>query len=83
MVIQHGVSRISVGGFPDRSLAKAVHTIQKDALQLAVRGWRHASTCATLTDIARVLDAGGRMNRRRKAPNTYQLVMEAGEHGVP
>ena len=83
MLIQHWISRISVWGFPDRRLAKAVHTVQKYALQLAVRVWSHASTCATLTDIARVLDAGCRMNRRRKAPNTYQLLMEAGEHGLP
>lgn len=83
MVIQHWVSLISLWGFPDRSLTKALHTVQKYALQLAVRVWSHASTCETLTDIARVLDAGCRMNRRRKAPSTYQLVMEAGEHGVP
>jgi Transposase DDE domain len=83
MVIQHWVSLISLWGFPDRSLTKALHTVQKYALQLAVRVWSHASTCETLTDIARVLDAGCRMNRRRKAPNTYQLVMEAGEHGLP
>jgi len=83
MMIQHWVSLISLWGFPDRSLTKALHTVQKYALQLAVRVWSHASTCETLTEIARVLDAGGRMNRRRKAPNTYQLVMEAGEHGLP
>jgi len=83
MLIQHWLSLISLWGFPDRSLAKAVHTVQKYALQLAVQVCSHVRTCETLTDIARVLDAGCRMNRRRKAPNTYQLLMEAGEHGLP
>jgi len=83
LVIQHWVSLISLWGFPDRSLAKAVPTVQKYALQLAVRVWSHTSTCETLTDIARVLDAGCRMNRRRKALTTYQLVMAMGEHGLP
>ena len=83
MVIQHWVSLISLWGFPDRSLVKAVPTVQKYALQLAVRVWSHASTCETLTDIARVLDAGCRMNRRRKVLTTYQLVMAMGEHGLP
>jgi hypothetical protein len=83
MIVQHWVSLISLWGFPDRSLAKAVHTVQKYALQLAVRMWNHASTCETLRDIARVLDAGCRMNRRRKVLTTYQLVMAMGEHGLP
>ena len=83
MVLQHWISLLSLWGFPDRSLAKAVHTVQKYALQLAVRVWSHASTCETLTDIARVLDAGCRMNRRRKALTTYQLVLAMGEHGLP
>ena len=83
MVLQHWISLISLWGFADRSLAKAVHTVQKYALQLAVRLWSHTSTCETLTEIARVLDAGCRMNRRRKVLTTYQLVMTMGEHGLP
>ena len=83
MIVQHWVSLISLWGFPDRSLAKAVHTVQKYALQLAVRVWNQTSTCETLRDIARVLDAGCRMNQRRKVLTTYQLVMAMGEHGLP
>lgn len=83
MLIQHWVSLISLWGYPDRSLSKAMDVVQKYALHFAERLWDSGHVCETLATIVRVLDATCRMGRRRKRPLTYQLLLEAGEHLLP
>ena len=83
MLIQHWVSLISLWGYPDRSLSKAMDVVQKYALHFAERLWDSTHICETLATIVRVLDATCRMGRRRKRPLTYQLLLEAGEHLLP
>ncbi len=83
MIVQHWVSLTSLWGYPDRSLPKAAKTIQKYALQLATGLWSHVRTIETLTQLARCLPRGCRMDRRKKQPNTYQLLLEATEHALP
>jgi hypothetical protein len=80
MLVAHWLSLISLWAYPDRSLAKAVMTVQKYALQLAGGLWSQTRTLESLETIARVLAAGCRMNPRRKEPNTYQLLLAVSEH---
>lgn len=85
MLVSHWISLIEVWGYPDRSLVKAAQVIQKHAMTLAerVHGWDRAGVRETLTTIARVLATSCRMNRRKTAPHTYQLLLEVGEHLLP
>ena len=82
MVISHWLSLVEVWGYPDRSLVKAAKVMQKHAMTLAerVHGWDRAGVYETLTTIARVLATGCRLTKRKTAPNTYQLLLEIGEH---
>lgn len=75
MLMQQWIWLISLWDYPDRSLTKAAQTVQKYALQLAGGLWSHQRTLETLETIARCLAAGCRMNRRKKHPNTYQLLL--------
>src|SRR5207244_13415676 len=77
MLVQHGVFLVSFWASPDRSLTKAAQTVQNHALHLAsaftsVQRWGRA-----LLTVKRCLAAGCRMNRRKKHPNTYQLLLQA------
>jgi len=79
MIIQHWIALISLWGYPDRSLAKAARTVQSYALHLATGIWSQARTVETLEIIVRCLNAGCRMDRRTKHPNTYQLLLAVTE----
>lgn len=76
MVVQHWLFLVSCWEYPDRSLPKAAQTVRKHALHLASAfdDARHLERA--LKTIQRCLRAGCRMNRRKKAPNTYQLLLE-------
>ncbi len=82
MIIQHWVALISLWSYPDRSLVKAAQTVQKYALQLASGLWSQQRTRETLELIARCLTVGCRMNRRKKHPNTYQLLLAVAENAL-
>jgi hypothetical protein len=76
MVVQHWLLLTGCWTYPDRSLVKAAQTVRLHTLHLA-----SALTCpAALEDaialIHRCLAAGCRLNRRRKKPNTYQLLLD-------
>ncbi len=79
MIVQHWAWLLSLWGYPDRSLAKAVKTVQKYALQLVSGLWSQEYTRETLTIMSRCLTQGCRMNRRQKHPNTYQLLLAVTE----
>ena len=68
---------VSLWAYPNRSLTKAAQTVQKHALHLA-------SAFASVKRLAEALGTvkccravGCRMNRRKKYPNTYQLLLDA------
>lgn len=82
MIVQHWICLTSLWGYPDRSLPKAARTIQKYALPLVTGLWSHGRTIDMLTELARCLPRGCRMNRRKRQPNTYQLLLEATEHAL-
>jgi len=82
MIIQHWVALISLWGYPDRSLVKAARTVQTYALQLATGIWSQARTVETLEIITRCLVAGCRLDRRKKQPATFQLLVAVTETGL-
>ena len=76
MVVQHWLLLTGCWTYPDRSLLKAAQTVRLHALHLA-----SALACApaledVITLIHRCLAAGCRLNRRKKKPNTYQLLLD-------
>jgi len=82
MLLQHWVVLIDLWGYPDRSLVKAAKTVAKYALQLATGIWSQARTVETLETISRCLRAGCRLERRKKHPNTYQLLVALTQNGL-
>jgi hypothetical protein len=77
MVVQHWLFLVSCCAYPHRSLTKAAQTVQKHALHVASAFGRLPSLVRAITTVQRCLAAGCRMNRRKKHPNTYQLLLEA------
>jgi len=77
MIIQHWILLAGCWQYPGRSLFKAVKTIQKHAMNLAcafASGTRKR-LLETLETIQRCLSVGCRINKRRKNPSTYQLLL--------
>jgi hypothetical protein len=79
MVVQHWLFLVSCWAYPHRSLTKAAQTVQKHALHMASTFCRLISLVTAITTVKRCLATGCRMNRRKKHPNTYQLLLEATE----
>ena len=77
LVVQHWLFLVSCWCYPHRSLTKAAQTVQKHALHLASAFRRRSSLVTAMTIVQHCLAAGCRMNRRKKHPNTYQLLLEA------
>ena len=76
MVVQHWLFLMSCWAYPNRSLMKAAQTVQNHALHLASAFADTAFFERALSTIERCLRAGCRLNRRKKAPNTYQLLLD-------
>ena len=77
MLVQHWIFLVSFWTYPDRSLTKAAQTVQKHALHLASAFANVQRLGRALTIVTHCLAAGCRMNRRKKHPNTYQLLLDA------
>jgi hypothetical protein len=77
MLVQHWVFLVSFWAYPDRSLTKAAQTVQKHALHLASAFTSIRRLGQALLTVKRCLAAGCRMNRRKKHPNPYQLLLDA------
>jgi Transposase DDE domain len=74
MLVQHWVCLVSCWAYPNRSLVKAAQTVQKHALHLASTFGNLRRFLTALSTVQRWVAAGCRMNRRKKHPNTYQLL---------
>jgi len=82
MIIQHWILLAGCWQYPDRSLFKAVKTIQKHAMNLAcafASGYTDR-LCEALQTIKRCLSVGCRISKRRKKPSTYQLLLALGDN---
>ncbi len=82
MLLQHWVALIDLWGYPDRSLVKAAKTVAKYALQIATSLWSRQRTIETLETISRCVSAGCRLDRRKKHPSTYQLLLAITDHAL-
>jgi hypothetical protein len=76
MLVQHGVFLVSCWVYPDRSLTKAAQTVQQHARHLASTFASIKRLADALLTVKRCLAAGCRMNRRKKHPNTDQLLLD-------
>lgn len=76
MVIQHWLLLVGCWEYPDRSLVKGAQTVRGYALMLASALAGMVQIGLVIEQIAHCLALGCRMNRRRKKPNTYQLLMD-------
>lgn len=77
MIVQHWMFLVGCWAYPHRSLVKAAQTVRKQALHLASAFASLKRLTTAITTIKRCLGAGCRMNRRKKHPNTYQLLLDA------
>lgn len=76
MVIQHWLVLICFWRYPDRSMVKAAQVV-RDNVALLVSGMRGLIPMPVVIEqIQRHAGAGCRMNRRRKKPNAYQLLLD-------
>jgi hypothetical protein len=76
MVVQHWLLLTGCWAYPDRSLVKAAQTVRQHAMHLASALACSAALGTAITVIHRCLAAGCRLNRRKKKPNTYQLLLD-------
>jgi hypothetical protein len=78
MIVQHWVLLVGCWHQPNRSLVKAAQTVQGYALALLSALGKSAERVAeVLVEIQRSLERAGRLNRRKKKPSTYQLLLDA------
>jgi len=77
LVVQHWLFLVSCWRYADRSLLKASQTVARLALALAASFSELAALQAAIEVIVGCLEAGCRMNRRKKRPNTWQLLDNA------
>jgi hypothetical protein len=82
MVVQHWLLLTGCWASPDRSLVKAAQTVRHHAMHLASALACPAALGAAITVIHRCLAAGCRLNRRKKKPNTYQLLLDPALAGL-
>ena len=81
-IVQHWVVLISCWEDTARSLPKAAQTLRTHWLMLACAMPTRARLVEAITTVARCIQAGCRMNRRKKHPNTYQRFLAAAESCV-
>lgn len=82
MVVQHWLLLTSCWTAADRSLTKAAQTIRHHALHLASTLACPAQFAHTISVIHRCVATGCRLNRRKKNPNTSQLLLDPALGGL-
>jgi hypothetical protein len=74
-LVQHWLTLVGCWHYPDRSLTKAAHAIQAHAPHLAAAFAAYPHLCHALHTVARCLAAVARLNARKRAPSTAQLLL--------
>ncbi len=82
LLIQHWILITSCWQYPNRSLFKAAKTIRQHAIALADAFGSTERLVEVLTVIQRCLAVGARLNRRKTAPSTYQLLLACSEESL-
>lgn len=75
-LLQHWTLVVTGWEIPDRSLFKAAATVRSFARSIALALCGKASWDAVIGSIRRCLQAGCRLNKRRKAPSSAQLSFD-------
>lgn len=75
-VMVHWLSLTALWERADRSLPKAAQAVRKFAVALMLALPNQAELIGTITRLQACLRASCKMNRRKKHPNTYQLLLE-------
>jgi len=82
LVIQHWLLLVSCWAAPDRSLVKAAQTVRSYVPLLASAFAGVLPLVRVLEHLCRTVGFGCRMNPRKKAPNTYQLLLALDPAGL-
>lgn len=75
MLVQHWLLLVSCWSYPGRSLWKAAQTVRRHALHLASMFAWEQRLVEAINVIRRCLAAGCRINKRKSALHTYQLLL--------
>jgi Transposase DDE domain len=78
-IVQHWLLLVSCWQQAARSLTKAAQTLRLHVMGVAKAMRQTARLEEEIETIARCIGAGCRMNRRKKHPNTYQLLLDITE----
>lgn len=81
MIIQHWILLVGCWQYPNRSLFKAVKTIQQHimGIALALASGQSERLLEVLEAIQRCLAVGCKINKRKKKPHNYQLLLQFGD----
>lgn len=82
LIIQHWLLVASGWAAPDKSMVKAAQAVRDQAALIAAALDELPALTAALRRLARGLRAGCRLNRRRRHPNTYQLLLDPSLGGL-
>ena len=80
MLILHWTLLAGCWKYPHRSLVKAARTVRSYAVMLAYSMTGAMPTSEVVRQIGSCLSSGCRIERRRKRPNTYQLLLALDEN---
>ena len=75
MLVQHWLLLVGCWRYVDRSLSKAAKIVQKYARYLAIHFTDAGTLVIALTQLARSLGKGCRINKSKRDPRTFQLLL--------
>ena len=79
MIIQHWILLVGCWGYADRSLTKASATVRRHAMCLATALRCGSRLAEAIEIIAACVAVGCRINKSKKTPHTYQLLLDVTE----
>jgi hypothetical protein len=79
MLLLHWLVLVGVWAYADRSLSKAATTVRQHALCLATAMGDGARMQVALETLVRCIQFGCRINKGKKVPHTYQLLLDLTE----
>ena len=77
MVLHHWVMVVSCWSYEDRSLVKATASIRLHVITLALAIGDSERLEGVLALVAKCLERGCRINKRKTSPHTFQLLLQA------
>jgi DDE family transposase len=79
MIIQHWIVLTGCWGYAERSLTKASATVRRHAMCLATALKSECRLAEAIETIAMCVAVGCRINKSKKTPHTYQLLLDLTE----